>query len=101
MAIQSELLNDGALIRHWSDVEGMVLLQVETGAKYPEAIDLHPCRYTYEEAEPDPEPAPDPEPEPEPDPEPEPEPEPAPTLESLQARIDEQQAVIDALLGGE
>ena len=36
------------LIRHYSDKE-MMILQVETGAKYADAIDLYPCRYTYEE----------------------------------------------------
>lgn len=46
--IQTELLRDGTLIKHYSDT-GMLLLQVETGAKYGEAIDVVPCRYTYEE----------------------------------------------------
>lgn len=46
--IQTELLNDGTLIRHWSDL-GVLLLQVETGNKYSDPIDVVPCRYTYEE----------------------------------------------------
>lgn len=46
--IRTELLNNGTLIRHWSDA-GVMLLQVETGEKYSEAIDIFPCRYTYEE----------------------------------------------------
>lgn len=46
--IQTELLNNGTLIKHYSDA-GMLLLQVETGAKYGEAVDVVPCRYTYEE----------------------------------------------------
>lgn len=48
--IQTELLKDGALIRHYSDKE-MKLLQVETGMEYDEAIDIVPCRYTYVETE--------------------------------------------------
>lgn len=48
--IVSELLNNGTLIRHYSDA-GMLILQVETGAKYGEAIDIYPCPFTYEETE--------------------------------------------------
>lgn len=48
--IQTEYLNDGTLIKHWSD-KGVLLLQVETGALYSEPIDLVPCRYTYEETD--------------------------------------------------
>ena len=50
MAIQTELLKNGALIRHYSD-SGKVLLQVETGIAYDEAVDVVPCRYTYEETD--------------------------------------------------
>ena len=46
--IKTEFLNDGTLIRHYSD-EGKLLLQVETGAKYSDPIDIYPCPYTYEE----------------------------------------------------
>ena len=46
--IKTELLKDGTLIRHYSD-SGVKLLQVETGIVYDEAIDIVPCRYTYEE----------------------------------------------------
>lgn len=46
--IKTELLKDGALIRHYSD-NGVKLLQVETGIMYDEAIDIVPCKYTYEE----------------------------------------------------
>lgn len=46
--IQVEYLNDGTLVRHYSD-EGYVLLQNETGEKYGEAVDCVPCRYTYTE----------------------------------------------------
>lgn len=48
--IKTELLRDGTLIRHYSD-SGMKLLQVETGIVYDEAIDVVPCKYTYEETE--------------------------------------------------
>ena len=46
--IKTELLKDGKMIRHYSDM-GMKLLQVETGMVYDEAIDIVPCQYTYEE----------------------------------------------------
>ena len=39
-----------ALVKHYSSA-GKILLQVETGIKYPEAIDVYPCRYTYKETE--------------------------------------------------
>ena len=48
--IQRELLKNGALIRHYSD-EGKMLLQVETGLEYAEAVDVMPCQYTYEETD--------------------------------------------------
>lgn len=48
--IQTEYLQDGRLIRHYSD-EGLMLRQVETGILYADAVDIMPCRYTYEEAE--------------------------------------------------
>lgn len=48
--IITELLKDGKLIRHYSDMD-MKLIQVETGMVYDEAIDIVPCRYTYEETD--------------------------------------------------
>lgn len=48
--IKTELLKDGALIRHYSD-NGVKLKQVETGILYDEAIDIVPCKYTYEETD--------------------------------------------------
>lgn len=48
--IKTELLNDGTLIKHYSD-EGYMLLQVETGLTYSDPIDAMPCRYTYIEAD--------------------------------------------------
>ena len=48
--IVEEFLNDGTLVKHYSD-SGMLMLQVETGAKYGEAIDTVPCKYTYVETD--------------------------------------------------
>lgn len=48
--IQTELLKNGTLIRHFSD-SGKKLLQLETGIEYDEAIDVIPCRYTYKETD--------------------------------------------------
>lgn len=48
--ILTELLNDGKLIRHYSDA-GFMLLQNETGVKYPDPVDVVPCQYTYTETD--------------------------------------------------
>ena len=48
--IKTEFLNDGALIKHYSDA-GFILLQIETGMKYADPIDIFPCPYTYEETD--------------------------------------------------
>ena len=48
--ILTELLNDGKLIKHYSD-KGVLLFQIETGVKYSDPIDVVPCRYTYEETD--------------------------------------------------
>ena len=48
--IQTEYLNDGTLVRHYSDA-GFVLLQNETGAKYSDPIDIVPCPFTYSETD--------------------------------------------------
>lgn len=45
-----EYLNDGTLIKQYSDA-GVMLLQKETGLKYSEPIDIVPCPYTYEETD--------------------------------------------------
>lgn len=37
------------LVRTYSDDETKMLLQVETGITYDDAIDTYPCKYTYEE----------------------------------------------------
>ena len=38
------------LIKHYSD-NAMYIRQVETGIIYTEAVDVFPCRYTYEETD--------------------------------------------------
>lgn len=48
--ILTEILNDGKLIKHYSD-KSVMLLQTETGIKYSDPIDVIPCRYTYEETD--------------------------------------------------
>lgn len=48
--ILTEYLNDGTLIKHYSD-KGVMLLQNETGAMYSDPIDVVPCRYTYTETD--------------------------------------------------
>ena len=45
--IVEEVLNE-RLVRHYSN-KGVKVKQVETGIVYDEAIDLIPCKYTYEE----------------------------------------------------
>lgn len=48
--IDEEGVEHDNLVKHYSD-EGKMILQVETGVKYSEAIDVYPCRYTYEETD--------------------------------------------------
>lgn len=48
--ILTEYLNDGTLIKHYSDA-GYLLLQNETGIKYADPVDVVPCRYTYTETD--------------------------------------------------
>lgn len=48
--ILTEYLHDGTLIKHYSD-QGVMLLQVETGIKYADPVDVVPCAYTYEETD--------------------------------------------------
>ena len=50
--IVKETINDN-LVRHYSD-EGKKIRQIETGHIYTEAVDVLPCRYTYEEYEEEP-----------------------------------------------
>ena len=48
--IDEEGIEHDNLVRHYSD-ENKLILQVETGVKYAEAVDVYPCRYTYEETD--------------------------------------------------
>ena len=48
--ILTEYLNNETLIRHYSDLN-VLLLQNETGAKYSDPIDIVPCPYTYTETD--------------------------------------------------
>lgn len=59
--IIEELVDGGTRIRHYSDLD-LKIRQVETGIVYDDAVDIIPCKYTYEETD---EPIDPPEPEPE------------------------------------
>ena len=48
MAIQSEYVENGERIRHYSD-QNFKIRQIETNIIYDDAVDVLPCRYTYEE----------------------------------------------------
>jgi hypothetical protein len=48
--IKVEYLNNGTLIKHYSD-KGVLLLQNETGIQYVDPVDVVPCRYTYIETD--------------------------------------------------
>ena len=51
MIISKEIeVNGRALIKHESD-SGKYLRQVETGREYASAVDVIPCKYTYEETD--------------------------------------------------
>ena len=54
MAVISENIKVGerTLIKHQSD-RNKYIRQVETGIEYASAVDVIPCRYTYEETEKD------------------------------------------------
>ena len=54
MAVISEniTVGDRTLIKHQSD-SNKYIRQVETGIEYASAVDVIPCRYTYEETEKD------------------------------------------------
>lgn len=45
-------INGRTLIKHESD-SGKMIRQVETGREYSSAVDVIPCKYTYEETEKD------------------------------------------------
>ena len=48
--IQVEYLNDGTLVKHYSD-KGVMLIQEETGIMYSDPVDVVPCVYTYTETD--------------------------------------------------
>ena len=53
MIISKEIeVNGRTLIKHESD-SGKTIRQIETGREYSSAVDVTPCRYTYEETEKD------------------------------------------------
>ena len=49
MAIKTQQISE-TQIRHYSD-ENFKIRQIETGILYDEAVDVVPCRYTYEESD--------------------------------------------------
>ena len=48
--LRFEYVDDGMRIHHYSD-EDFKILQVETGIIYDDAIDVLPCKWTYEETD--------------------------------------------------
>ncbi len=54
MAITSKNIevNGRTLVKHESDC-GKMIRQVETGREYSSAVDVIPCKYTYEETDKD------------------------------------------------
>ena len=54
MAIIAEVFTEGrrVLVKHQSD-SNKYIRQVETGIEYASAVDVIPCRYTYEETDKD------------------------------------------------
>lgn len=48
MAVQVEQVSE-MCVRHYSN-EGFKIRQIETGILYDDAVDVVPCRYTYEES---------------------------------------------------
>ena len=49
MAILTEMMAEN-VIRHYSDA-GVKLRQIETGMIFPDAVDVVPCAFTYEETD--------------------------------------------------
>ena len=48
--IVQEYIENGARVRHYSD-ENYKIRQIETGVVYDDAVDVLPCRYSYEETD--------------------------------------------------
>lgn len=51
MIVQERTTINGTEFLHTYSDRGMMLLQVETGTIYSDAIDVIPCQYTYEETD--------------------------------------------------
>ena len=49
MTIREEQVSE-MCVRHWSDL-GVKLRQIETDTLYDDAVDVIPCRFTYEETD--------------------------------------------------
>ena len=47
--IREEMM-DGGFVRHYSDA-GLYIRQIETGCVYDDAIDVVPCRFSYDETD--------------------------------------------------
>ena len=45
-----EYIDDNTRVYHYSD-EHFKIMQIETGILYDDAIDVVPCRFTYEETD--------------------------------------------------
>ena len=48
MAVKTQQISE-TQIRHYSDKD-LKIRQIETGILYDDAVDIVPCRYTYEES---------------------------------------------------
>lgn len=48
--IREELVENGQRVRHYSDAD-LHIRQIETDTLYEDAVDVLPCRYTYEETD--------------------------------------------------
>lgn len=48
--LRIELIENDTRVRQWSDL-GMMIRQIETDILYEDAVDVIPCRYTYEETD--------------------------------------------------
>lgn len=51
MIVQEKTTINGTEFLHTFSDSGMMLLQVETGTMYSDAIDVIPCKYTYTETD--------------------------------------------------
>lgn len=51
MIVQERTTINGTEFLHTYSDSGMMLMQVETGTMYSDAIDVIPCKYTYTETD--------------------------------------------------